>query len=105
MGAETSNRNSLTRQHAFTLIEVMVAITLSTVILSAIYLTLVTALESWQYTRDELALQQTMNSLLEDVLEGSDWQPGFRAALEINRAGLTEVGFVPPWSEVRTVGH
>jgi len=90
------------RVRGFTLIELLVAISLSTIILGAVYFSLSVALESWRYSSDEMALQYVMSGLLEEVIEGTDWTPGLRAALEITEAWEDHVGFVPPWSEERT---
>ena len=97
---EMSNlRHHVRRLAAFTLIELLVAISLSVIILGAVYFSFSSALESWYYTRDELALQHVMSSLLEEVVEGTDWSPGLRSALEVSQARDAAVSFVPPWSE------
>ena len=85
-----------------TLIELLVAISISVMILGAIYLSLNAALESWHFTRDELALQQVMSDLLEELMEGTDASAGLRSSLEITQASKFQVDLVPPWNELRT---
>ena len=87
------------RASGFTLIELMVAISLSVIILGAVYFSLNAALESWRYSRNELALQQVISSLMAEVLEGTQTYPGLRAALEITEAEPTQFRFVQPWVE------
>lgn len=104
MSSGTQNlRNSGTHPRGFTLIELLVAISLTTIIMGAIYFSFNAALASWQEARDELALQQAVSGWLEDILEGTDWAPGLRAALELSEAQPTRVSFVRPWSEEQRV--
>ncbi len=84
---------------AFTLIELIVAISLSTIILGAIFFSLTAALESWRYTRNELALQQVVGTALEELLEGTEAFPGLRSALEVIEADEHRFSFVQPWVE------
>ena len=92
------------RRPGFTLIELLVSIALSIIMLSAIYFSLTAALESWDFTRDELALQQVVGDLVTELMSGTDFNPALRSALEVDRAGETEVRFVVPWTEEQTVG-
>ena len=83
----------------FTLIELMVAISLSLIILGAIYFSLNAALESWRYTRNELALQQVVGTTIDEIIEGTDTYPGLRSALEVIDAEEHRFTFVQPWVE------
>ncbi len=83
----------------FTLIELLIAMGVAVLILGVVYFSLSSAMESWHYTRDELALQQVLSGVLEGILDGDDFNPGLRSAIEITRAGDDEVGFVLPWDE------
>ncbi|HEX9779977.1 MAG TPA: prepilin-type N-terminal cleavage/methylation domain-containing protein [bacterium] len=87
----------------FTLIEVLTAITLSVIVLGAIFFSLNAAFESWRYSKNELALQQVMTELMDSMLTGTDWTPGLQASLEITEADADEVTFVSPWVEERPV--
>lgn len=86
-------------RRGFTLIELLVAIAVSIILVGVVTLSLAAALDSWRYTRDELALQQVMSGVLEEMLEGTDWRPGLRSALEVSGAQDTQVSIVPPWTE------
>lgn len=87
----------------FTLIELLIAISITVMILAVMHFGLMAALESWAYARDELGLQQVMNSTLAEMQEGTDWAPGLRSALEVIEAGEDRVSFVMPWSEEQAV--
>jgi len=88
------------RPHSgFTLIELLIAMGVAVIILGAVYFSLSSALESWHYTRDELALQEVMSQVLEGILDGTDFSPGLRSAIEITQAGDDNVSFVLPWDE------
>jgi prepilin-type N-terminal cleavage/methylation domain-containing protein len=93
----------MTERKGFTLIEWLIAISLTVIILAVMHFGLTAALESWGYTRDELGLQQIMNSTLVEMQEGTDWAPGLRSALEVTEALEDRVSFVIPWSEEQTV--
>lgn len=85
-------------KNGFTLIELLVAIAIATVITSAIFFSLNTALESWGYSRDQLALQKVLSNLTE-VISGNVVVYGLRDSLEILSAGTARIEFVPPWTD------
>lgn len=88
------------RPHSgFTLIELLIAMGVAVLILGAVYFSLTSALESWHYTRDELALQEVMSRVFEGILDGSDFALGLRSAIEITRASDEAISFVLPWDE------
>lgn len=96
---QAAPRAGVRRCSGFTLIELLVAVSISMTIMGAVFFSLSAALESWHYARDELALQQVMSGLLEEIQEGDGIHPGLRAALELTEASEGRLGFVPPWVE------
>ncbi|MFH1645570.1 MAG: prepilin-type N-terminal cleavage/methylation domain-containing protein [Candidatus Omnitrophota bacterium] len=84
---------------AFTLIELMVAIAISAVITGAIYFSLDTALESWGYSRDHLAMQKVLNEVTDMIASGSGITYGIRDGLEVIEATSERIAFVPPWTD------
>lgn len=87
----------------YTLVELMVAISLSGIVLGAVYFSLSAAMESWRYSKDELALQKVLGRSMETVLEGTDWEPGLRSAIEVTEAWPNRIRFIETAVEVRPV--
>ncbi|MFH1318549.1 MAG: prepilin-type N-terminal cleavage/methylation domain-containing protein [Candidatus Omnitrophota bacterium] len=89
---------------SFTLIELLVSIAISTIIAGAIYFSLNTALESWGYSKDQLALQKVLNDVMDKIGSGTVSSYGVRDSLEILVAGTNRLEFVPPWiDDTKTV--
>ncbi len=87
------------RVRAFTLIELLMSIAIATVITAAIYFSLSSALESWEYSQDQLALQKVLSETMEEVVSGTAAVYGLRDSLEIIAAGAKRIEFVPPWTD------
>ena len=83
----------------FTLIELLIAIAISVVITAALYFSLSSALESWGYSRDQLALQKVVSEVMDEVTGGTPVSYGLKDSLEISSASDTKLEFVPPWSD------
>jgi len=83
----------------FTLIELLIAIAISVVISAAIYFSLSSALESWGYSRDHLALQKVISEVMDEVADGTFRAYGLKDSLEILSASGTKIEFVPPWTD------
>ncbi|MBU4457946.1 MAG: prepilin-type N-terminal cleavage/methylation domain-containing protein [Candidatus Omnitrophica bacterium] len=89
----------ISASNSFTLIELLLSIAIATVITAAVYFSLNTALESWGYSRDQLALQKVLSEVMDEVLSGTAAVYGLRDSLEIMAAGTNKVEFVPPWTD------
>ena len=83
----------------FTLIELLIALVITLFIASAIYWSIVTALQSWAYMKDELLLQKVLSQTMQEMIEGTPEIYGLRDALEVVRAYSNEVEVVYPWSD------
>lgn len=90
---------SLHPKKAFTLLELLIGITISIFIAAAIYWSVVTALSSWGYMKDELALQKVISQVLQELTEGTPDTYGLRDALEVIRANPDSVEVVYPWTD------
>ncbi len=88
-----------TSPNGFTLIELLVAVTISVFIAAAIYWSVVTALQSWGYIKDELMLQKVASQIMQDLTEGPPDGYGLRDSLEVIKAYQDEVEVVYPWSD------
>jgi prepilin-type N-terminal cleavage/methylation domain-containing protein len=96
---ESSPSGNSCFRKAFTIIELLISIAITALIGSAIYFMLSSALESWEYARDQLALQKVLSETIDEVLSGSAASYGLRDSLEILTAEKTKVEFVPPWTD------
>ncbi|MFH1504685.1 MAG: type II secretion system protein [Candidatus Omnitrophota bacterium] len=83
----------------FTLIELLVSIAITVIITAAIYFSLNSALDSWGYLQNQLALQKVLSEAIEEVIAGTEAVHGLRDSLEITSAGAGRVEFIPPWSD------
>jgi len=83
----------------FTLIELIVSIAIASVITGAIYFSLNTALESWGYSRDQIAMQKVLSDISREISGGNLFSYGLQDALEVIEAGTTRIEFVPPWTD------
>ena len=83
----------------FTLIELIIAIAISTMITAALYFSLKTALESWDISQDQLLLQQVSSRVMEELVEGLPGAYGLRDALEVVDGTSTQVVTVMPWTD------
>ncbi len=81
-----------------TLIELLIAISVSLMIAAALYFSLRSAVESWEVTQDQLLLQNVMAQVLEDLSEGLG-RNGVRDALEIREGSGTHLSMVMPWTD------
>ncbi len=87
------------RVDAYTLIELLVSIAVAVIIAGVVYFSLSTALESWRYTKDQLALQKVLNEVAEEITDGTIISFGLKDSLEILQAGRPRMEFVPPWTD------
>lgn len=77
----------------------MISIAIAAIITGAIYFSLDTALESWGYSRDQLALQKVLSEVMDEILSGTPATYGVRDTLELCAAGSKRIEFVPPWTD------
>lgn len=92
-------RACLPARQGFTLIELIVSIAIATLITGAIFFSLSTALESWGYSRDQLALQKVISDVTDEIINGRGSSYGIRDSFEIIAAGDQRIEFVPPWTD------
>jgi len=77
----------------------MITIALTTIIASAIFFALGSALDSFAQTRDRLILQKSVSEVMDRLLSGLEREYALKDALEVIRAGRTRIEFVPPWTD------
>ena len=83
----------------FTLIELVIAIAVSSMIAGALYLSLKTAFDSWEIAQDRLILQQVSSNLMEIISEGPPGDYGLRDSLELVDGSNDYVSVVMPWTD------
>ena len=87
-------------RRGFTLIELLMSIAIAGLITAATYFSLDTALDSWGYSHDRLALQKVVSEVMKEVINGAPGDEyGIRDNLEVVTAGLERVVFTPPWTD------
>lgn len=87
------------KKAGFTLIELLIAVIITLFIAAAIYWSIVTALQSWAYMKDELLLQNVLSQSIQELVEGTPETYGLRDALEVTRAYSDEIEVVYPWTD------
>jgi len=92
-------RNPKPVTRGFTLLELLIAITISIMISAALYLSLRTALESWQTTQDQLVVQQVLSQVMAELTEGLPETYGLRDAMEIVDGSAQHISIVMPWTD------
>lgn len=95
----STNRVNTMNSKGFTLIELLIAIVISLFIAAAIYWSIVTALQSWAYMKDELVIQKVLSGAMQELIEGTPDTYGLRDALEVVKAYNDEVEVVFPWTD------
>ena len=83
----------------FTLIELLISIAIAGLITAVIYFSFSTALDIWEYSSDQLALQKVLGEAIDETANGTPISFGLRSALEIKAAGPGDVEFIPPWTD------
>jgi len=83
----------------FTIIEVLVCMTVLAIIAGVEVLLLQTGLEAWRYSDARVELQRASDLLMENLLEGGYDSEGIRDAIELKQAELHAIGFVPLWTD------
>ncbi len=89
----------MSTSNGFTLIELLISIAIATIITMVIYFSLNIALESWGYSRDQLALQKVLSETIDRVANGTVVVYGIKDSLELRAAGSNRIEFVPPWTD------
>ncbi len=90
------DKTSLT---GFTLIELIIAVSISVMIMAALYFSLRNALESSQISQDQLLLQHISSRIMEELTEGMPDTYGLRDTLEITDGSSEYITTVMPWTD------
>jgi prepilin-type N-terminal cleavage/methylation domain-containing protein len=96
---DSSFRKRLPENGGFTLIELILAIGILTIISSGVVLLFRSAMDSWIYGQNQAAAQDVAAQCLDQLIEGGDRFDGLREVLEITTAGGERLGFVPWWEQ------
>jgi len=83
----------------FTLLELIIALSVSVMIASVLYFSLKTALESWAVSQDQLILQQVSSRIMEELVEGPLGGNGLRDVLEVVDCSPVMAVTVMPWTD------
>lgn len=84
---------------AFTLLELLIAISIMILISAALYFSLSSAFQSWDASQDQLILQQVSSRLMEELSEGLPGAYGLRDSLELVNGAGDYITVIMPWSD------
>lgn len=84
---------------AFTLIEIMIAISLMGVISYGIITFFDSAINSWLYTSTQYELQEASATCIENIIEGAYKYDSLREVLEVVKGSDTSITFIPWWKQ------
>ncbi|MBI4372479.1 MAG: prepilin-type N-terminal cleavage/methylation domain-containing protein [Candidatus Omnitrophica bacterium] len=87
-------------EKGLTLIEVMVAISIASLLTLGIERLLDTALTSWRIAIEEVSISKLSEDMMRQMTEGDDQFSGLRDAAQLIDAGKVAVTFVPMWTDV-----
>ena len=80
-----------------TLIELLVAISIASMVTLGIEQLLDTALTAWRVSIEEVTIGRLSEEAMQEMMEGNDEFSGIRDALEMIEAGPASIKFVPMW--------
>ncbi len=80
-----------------TLIELLVAISIASMVTLGIEQLLDTALTAWRVSIEEVTISRLSEEVMQEMMEGDDEFSGIRDALEMIEASPSSIKFVPMW--------
>jgi prepilin-type N-terminal cleavage/methylation domain-containing protein len=89
--------NPLSARKGLTLIELLVAISIASMVTIGIEQLLDTALTAWRVSIEEVTISKLSEEMLQEMIEGNDDFSGVRDALEVVEAEPGTLKFVPMW--------
>lgn len=81
----------------FTLIELIVAISLTSIMAGVVIVIFKTSLDTYQYVHESVIVDKVSTDVLDDIIHGSYQSYGIKDSLEIIRASTDSIVFVPLW--------
>ncbi|MEA3328659.1 MAG: type II secretion system protein [Candidatus Omnitrophota bacterium] len=89
----------------FTLVELLIAVLISSIIASTVVLMLASSLEVWRFGNAQLSIDKVNQTILGRIVEGTFQLQGLRDAMEIYRASANEIVFVPLQKDTRILEY
>jgi prepilin-type N-terminal cleavage/methylation domain-containing protein len=83
-----------------TLIELLVAVSIASMVTLGIQQLLDTALTAWRVSIEEVTIGRLSEGVMQEMMEGTDEFAGIRDAVEIVEAAPASVQFVPMWFDL-----
>ena len=91
---------SRTGARGLTLIEVLVAISIASILTTGIHHILDVALTSWRFAIEEVTISQFSEETIRRMMEGDYELSGIRDAVELVEAKENQIAFVPLWTDI-----
>ncbi|MEK6715036.1 MAG: hypothetical protein AABY43_03200 [Candidatus Omnitrophota bacterium] len=82
-----------------TLIELLLVVVLVGIVVGVVGLVFRQSLDTFRIGEAEVSLQRVAQSIMEEMIEGTDKVPAMREALEVSEATETSLGFIPFWMD------
>jgi prepilin-type N-terminal cleavage/methylation domain-containing protein len=92
-------RSKFSQKKGLTLIELLIAISISTILSGVVIVMLNTSVEAYFYSRERMMLDKSLDACLEEVAGGGYDHYGIKDALEILSVSKNSITFVPLWSD------
>ncbi len=89
--------NSKNSKNGLTLIELLVAIGIATILAGVVVFMLKSSLDAYSFGQEEALLQKALDECLEEISSGGFATYGIKDSLEVLSAGSTFITFVPLW--------
>lgn len=97
-------RRRIKENRAFTLIEIIIGISLSLILFSGISFLFESGLDTWFYGQTQAELQDCASACIERIVNGNDRFDSLRELLDITSPKENEIGFIPWWKqEISTI--
>lgn len=83
--------------NAVTLIELLIAISITTILTSVLVFMLRTSFDAFSFAQEEILLEKILDTCLEEIASGSFENYGIKDAFEILKVSPNSITFVPLW--------
>jgi len=95
--SQRNNAITLKRNNAMTLIELLITISIATILTGVVVLMLKTSFDAYNFGQQEVLLEKALDDCLDEIAGGGFENYGIKDSLEILNLTPTSITFVPLW--------